>query len=44
MSYEEVQEKAMRLNVEDSIVREEEPESADLPITKNFGDDMLMVS
>ena len=30
----------MRLDVKDAIVRGVEPESANLPITKNFGDDM----
>jgi hypothetical protein len=40
MSCEEPREKAMRLDVEDATVREEEPESANLPITRNFGNDM----
>jgi len=40
MPYEEVQERTMRLDVEDAIVQGVEPERANLPITKNFGDDM----
>jgi len=34
MPYEEVQERTMRLDVEDAIVQGVEPERANLPITK----------